>query len=427
MAELTEKELAFLSKEIDKQGLTYTQLQKELLDHLCCDIEARMDEGIEFLTAFEEVSQRLENDRIQQIQEETLLLINQKYRMMKRFMYILGTIAPTLLIVGALFKLMHWPGASVLLTLGTFLLAVIYLPVFAMYNIRDTRKQGRKVNKALYITGVITGFFFLTGVLFKVNHWPGAGVALSFSVLFTVVVFIPVLVTHAIRDKENQLQNFSILIFILALMAVNIMVLGLRISKNALSSMIMASEQHLITSRALESGNALYLEQYLRNGEAPPIKREMASLIHEKSNEMDRQLEVLMGEILVATTVENSPAVGADGDIDISKAKVFDMQNGVYRVMITDDEHAGQGEALQNSLEIYRELLLSNASPELQPTIRKLLDIGPVGDESWLGYHFYMVPMIGAINVLSNLQLNIRFLEGEVLREISADATASAI
>jgi hypothetical protein len=426
MAELTDKELAFLNREIDKQGLTYTQLQKELLDHLCCDIEARMDEGIEFLKAFEEVSQRLENDRIQQIQEETLLLINQKYRMMKKFMYILGTIAPTLLITGALFKLMHWPGSAVLLTLGTFLLAVIYLPVFAMYNIRDTRKQGRKVNKALYITGVITGFFFLTGVLFKIMHWPGAGVALSFSVVFTVVVFIPVLVIHAIRDKENQLQNFSILIFILALMAVNIMVFTLRISKNALSSMIMASEQHLITSRALESGNALYLDHYLRHAEPAPIKYETASLIHEKSNELDRQLEQLMGEILIATTDENRPAVGSNGDIDLSRAKLFDVQNGVYRVMITDDEHTGKGEALQSSLETYRQLLLSNASPQLQVTIGALLDIGPVEDESWLGYHFYMVPMIGAINVLSNLQLNIRFLEGEVLREIMNEETAAS-
>ena len=59
MAELTDKELKILSKEIDKQGLTYTQLQKELLDHLCCDIEAKMEEGIEFLKAFEEVRQRL--------------------------------------------------------------------------------------------------------------------------------------------------------------------------------------------------------------------------------------------------------------------------------------------------------------------------------------------------------------------------------
>jgi hypothetical protein len=263
-------------------------------------------------------------------------------------------------------------------------------------------------------------------VLFKVMHWPGAGVALSFSVLFTVVVFIPVLVIHAIRDKENQLQNFSILIFILALMAVNIMVFTLRISKNALSSMIMASEQHLVTSRALESGNALYLDHYLLQAEAPPIKRETASLIHEKSNELDRQLEQLMGEILIATTDENRPAVGSNGDIDLSRAKLFDVQNGVYRVMITDDEHTGKGEALQSSLETYRQLLLSNASPQLQVTIGALLDIGPVEDESWLGYHFYMVPMIGAINVLSNLQLNIRFLEGEVLREIMNEETAAS-
>jgi hypothetical protein len=55
MAELSDKELQILSEEIDKQGLTYTQLQKELLDHLCCDIETKMDEGIEFLKAFEEV------------------------------------------------------------------------------------------------------------------------------------------------------------------------------------------------------------------------------------------------------------------------------------------------------------------------------------------------------------------------------------
>ncbi len=67
MAALTDRELKILSKEIDKQGLTYTQLQKELLDHLCCDIEAKMDEGIEFLKAFEEVRKRLENDRIQKI------------------------------------------------------------------------------------------------------------------------------------------------------------------------------------------------------------------------------------------------------------------------------------------------------------------------------------------------------------------------
>ena len=44
MAELNKKEIEILNREIEKQGLTYTQLQNELLDHLCCDIETKMDE-----------------------------------------------------------------------------------------------------------------------------------------------------------------------------------------------------------------------------------------------------------------------------------------------------------------------------------------------------------------------------------------------
>lgn len=107
MIQLSNREIEILSKEIEKQGLTYTELQKELLDHLCCDIEAKMEEGIEFLKACEEVKSRLDKNRMQEIQEETLLLINQKYRMMKKFMYILGTIAPSLLTVGAFFKLQY--------------------------------------------------------------------------------------------------------------------------------------------------------------------------------------------------------------------------------------------------------------------------------------------------------------------------------
>ena len=57
MAELTEKEIQKLNREIQKGGLTYTELQQELLDHLCCDVEAEMDEGLEFIKALEKFSE----------------------------------------------------------------------------------------------------------------------------------------------------------------------------------------------------------------------------------------------------------------------------------------------------------------------------------------------------------------------------------
>ena len=414
MAELSDKELTFLNKEIDKQGLTYTQLQKELLDHLCCDIEAKMDEGIEFLKAFEEVSKRLENDRIQQIQEDTLLLINQKYRMMKRFMYILGTIAPSLLILGAFFKLQHWPGASVLITLGTFLLAAVYLPVFAMVSIRDTREKGKKVNKSLYIAGVVTGFIFLTGILFKIMHWPGANVALTVSVLLTLVLFIPILVSHAIRDKENQLQNFSILIFILAMMSVNILVFALKVSKNVLSSMVVTAIDNMATHDMIEARNALILES-LQNDEA--------SLIAEKSDALDQKLQMLMVDILLATHEDNRAAVAMDNEIDLRKATYFDVHKSTELVIFGNEISEGKGEELQAALEEYKELLLGHAGSGLEDALIKMLHTGPMGEyqQDWLYFTFYQTPMISALNILSNYQLKIRFLEGEVLREIKAE------
>jgi len=420
MAELTPKEIHILSQEIEKQGLTYTLLQNELLDHLCCDIEAKMEEGLEFLKAFEEVKQRLENHRIQQIQEDTLVLVNHKYRMMKKFMYIIGTIAPSLIILGAFFKLQHWPGASVAITLGTFLLAVVYLPVFAMVSIRDTREKGKKVNKTLYITGVITGFFFLTGVLFKIMHWPGAGVALLVSVLLVVVLFIPILVRHALRDKENQLQNFSILIFILALMAVNIMVFALRVSKNVITSMALNAEGNMLTSQTVESRTSMILDRALILGPDSIPHLEQAEMLHQNSNLLDKYLHELMAEIVIATHEDNLAAVGPDHEIQLRKAGYQDSNRGVYQVLLSDEDQIPEGISLKKAVEEHRELLLSLASPELDPTIQILLQTGPMGPDQleWLDYHFYGVPMTGALNILSGLQFNIRYLEGEVLREL---------
>ena len=420
MAELSNRELEILNREIDKQGLTYTQLQKELLDHLCCDIEAKMDEGLEFLKAYEEVQQRLENNRIQEIQEETLLLINQKYRMMKKFMYILGTIAPSLLIIGAIFKLQHWPGAGVLIVLGSFLLAAVYLPVFAMVSMRDTRKREKKVNKTLYVAGVITGFIFITGVLFKIMHWPGAGVSLTVSVLLTVVVFIPVLVVHSLKDKENQVQNFSILIFVLSFMAVNIMVFALKVSKNVMQSMRVSAKENMMTSRMLESGNTLVLIAADMDSTLSPDRLDQANFIHKKTDALDNYLQEIMVDIVQASHKDNHLAINAKGFIDLDKTDQLDNHKSTDLVIFGSELEIGKGEELVEALEMQRELLLSYAGAELDGVISEMLELSSNYPEhySWLDETFGQAPMISAMISLSNLQFKIHFLEGEVLKEM---------
>ncbi|QMU31598.1 hypothetical protein HUW48_17240 [Adhaeribacter radiodurans] len=49
---------------------------------------------------------------------------------MKKMMYVFGYIAASLVTTGLLFKLNHWPGATILLVLGIALLNLGFLPLY---------------------------------------------------------------------------------------------------------------------------------------------------------------------------------------------------------------------------------------------------------------------------------------------------------
>lgn len=419
MAELTEKEIQRLNREIEKGGLTYTELQKELLDHLCCDVEAEMDEGLEFIKALEKVRRDMGKDRIQQIQEETLLLINQKYRMMKKFMYVLGMIAPSLLIIGTLFKIQHWPGAGVMIVLSLFMLGAIYLPVFIMVKIRDTRQKGKKPNMPMYIFGLIAGIVFVAGAMFKIQHWPGAGFMIMLSGIVTVAVFIPILVIQALKDKENQVQNFTMLIFVLSFVAITFMMYALRVSKNVLTSFAVTVNSHFQTNQVLENRNATYLAQFNLAAQESGPAAEQAWEISEKTDELDDYIQELMVEIVTSTNEVNLEAVDDQGNIDIKKVSYLDNTSSVILVMLGEEDKPGKGKELKERIDAYREFSASLAEPEHASMINKLLDTSFKGQyDTWEAFNFYQNPMMGALTSLSNMQTNLRVVEGELLNQL---------
>ena len=418
MAELTEKEIRRLNREIQKQCLTYMELQQELLDHLCCDVEAEMEEGLEFIKALEKVRKGMGNDRIQQIQEETLLLINQKYRIMKKFMYILGMIAPAMLITGTIFKTQHWYGAGVLLTLSLFILGAIYLPVFVMVKIRDTSKEGKKVNMPMYIFGLIAGIIFIAGAMFKIQHWPGAGIMISLSGLVTVLIFIPILVVQALKDKENQVQNFTILIFVLCFVAITFMMYALRVSKNVLTAFSVATEGHIASTEIVEARNSAYLDRLQQSVPGSDNILEQAKEISSRSDVLSDYISDLTADMVHRSHPDNLAAVDQEGNIAFDKLDNMDELYSVRVVIFGDEGIPGKGNELQTRINEYKEFLSGNSDPELAGMINKLLDTGPRGELTWVQFCFLQAPMIGAVNVLTSIQSNIRVAEGEVLSQL---------
>ena len=204
MPELSLRNIDQISNDIRKQEITFPHLADELIDHICCDVEYEMKNGQSFHDAYLAVKEKIGHRRLKEIQEETLYAVDTKYRKMKNRMKITGVIGTVLLGIASLFKIMHWPGAGPLLTLGAVTLAFVFLPSALTVLWKETRSKKRVF---LYVSAFFAGMFFLMGILFKVQHWPAAGFILSLAGFSLLFLFIPALLINSLKNPDKKVKR----------------------------------------------------------------------------------------------------------------------------------------------------------------------------------------------------------------------------
>ncbi len=129
--EITESQLAFIREDIRNKGITLDSLADNLVDHICCALESHPIS--DFSVAYPEVISRFGNEGLAEIELQTRLLFTiKKEAQMKKGMYLIGFVALFLSTSGLLFKLQQWPGASILLVTGVLLINFGFLPLFLM-------------------------------------------------------------------------------------------------------------------------------------------------------------------------------------------------------------------------------------------------------------------------------------------------------
>jgi putative Mn2+ efflux pump MntP len=144
---------------------------------------------------------------------------------MKQKIYILGVVTTLITFTGAIFKVNHWPAAGILLTLGLVTLALIFIPA-ALIN--QYKAEERKESLTLYIVTGITCFVVFTAMLFKIQHWPYAGVLLTIALPFP---YVPVFLGVTAKNKNFNIYNTVFVLFLLALNSVFAALLALNVTK----------------------------------------------------------------------------------------------------------------------------------------------------------------------------------------------------
>jgi hypothetical protein len=176
----------------------------ELIDHICCDVEFEMKKGLDFPEAYSKVKSKIGSRGLKQIQEETLYAVDTKYRYMKNLMKISGVAGTVLFGFAAMYKIQHWPGASIMMTLGALIMVFAFLPSVLVVLWKETHSTKRLF---LFISAFLTGTCFVAGTLFKIQHWPYAGLILTIGAMTGVLFFIPSLLVNRMKDRENRAKR----------------------------------------------------------------------------------------------------------------------------------------------------------------------------------------------------------------------------
>lgn len=172
---------------------------------------------------------------------------------MRQKLYIFGIVTTMVVIAGTIFKINHWPGAGILLILGLGTLVLLFLPM-ALINHYNAEKNRQTL--LLHIVTWLTCFIVFTSMLFKIQHWPFAGILMTIALPFPYVVFLPVFLITTSKNKNFSIYNTVFVLFLLAVSSVFSALLGLNVTKERINDSFNLSRHYIIVGQELNiTGN----------------------------------------------------------------------------------------------------------------------------------------------------------------------------
>ena len=309
---------------------------------------------------------------------------------MKQKIYILGLITTSIIVIGGLFKISHWPGAAHLLVLGILTLIFAFLPL-ALRN--HFNNEGERKNQLLYIVTWVTSFVVFGGMLFKTMHWPGAGIALTIALPFPYVVFLPVYIATTSKDKNFNINNTVAVLCLLAGVSIFSALLALNVSKDKIhdSMELSASYNRLETA----------LDEIPAHAGQPAVMKKYDDLLLVVDDYQDR----------IFSTNGITEQQWMDDPWSLKRPETADFVN---RALIT-----GQGKnstvdlKLQTGLgDLVRELENSAANGEIAANVPLIFNYteNPSNKFGWTEKNLIVSPGVWSVIYLDGIETNLKLL-----------------
>ena len=312
---------------------------------------------------------------------------------MKKYVFATGTASTSLMFLGAMFKVMHFPGAAILLMLSIFTFCFLFLP-FALYHVYQNSSP--KKYKALFIVTYFVFAFVFVGALFKVLHWPGASWFLIVGVPLPLLVWLPVYLFQTRKEKKYLMVNFMGVMFGMTFLTVFSALLSVNVGYNVLLGVENQFKRN---------------EIIIEYSEVKPLG--VTQTIKQKSDELCAFVDELKEELLIKS--ENNPE-------DIQNGNIYKLDDTEIVINVLYSNENPLWELKSKIVEFKKEVEISGlACAELLSLTNEILNVEnkPVGNKAnetipWEYYYFGNSRLIFALDALSRIERNVRFIEQEL-------------
>lgn len=405
--ELNDTQVELISAYIRQNGVAQDGLHDDLLDHICTGIEHRIRQGEPFEDAFLHTVRLFGPGGLMQVQQDTFQLLTEINATMKKVTFTFGLTSTILLLAGTMFKLFHWPGAGILVTIGAALLVLAYFPLLLHYKLKES--PGNET--AMHISGWVGISLTTLGTLFKIMHWPGASFMLLVGMSALAFIYVPIYFYKQYRTSVNKPVTLSTSLVAMTCLILLFALARTGNSDNFVRGFSMIDDQLRESAEAVSDNAPLYAD--LGGNTSAQVLKERTDAVY---SYLDDLKAAIVSETEDVTTEEARTLALArmrhHANFDVTTHLMFHPQgSGRYDHRLLVKELAG-----------FRETVLATYPPHLQAHMAAMFpyDLGKTyakhGEQvDWAHYHFYHVPLIGAVTYLTKLQNDIRTAENQAL------------
>jgi hypothetical protein len=465
---LTVDEIATVAKDVENEGINYSHLSSDLIDHICCDIESHMNQGISFTDAYKQVKLKFGIKGLRHVQQDTLMLIDKNYRIMKNSMKTIGVIALGIMAFSAMFKIMHWPFAGPMLVLSFFLISCVFFPALLYVMYRDVNQKQQaiiyivafisglmfmagvlfkimhwpfaqllffpglalitflmipliivmklkklKVNKSVFLTGLVSLMIVLTGLICKINHWPFAGILLMIGSIFLVIVFLPMYYFLEVRKSEKLRIDF-----LFGIVAMTYFIVFTFLQSLSQNPSFLVDINYQTKSYQL---NASFIDEYNKELSKKNQTEQSIHLVNQ-ADTIDNELEEI--KLMI---IQKSLKVDKTAAAQIAESNTYiggDVNDVAF--LLPEFNHNSPLSKLKKDIEDFNKIYISLMSDSLNHDVavnqvfntdKKFVSkLNRMAD--WEEYCLMNSPPTVVLNTLSFWQYNIRLAENKVLSNL---------